>query len=495
MAAHSKPVFTAWLGGASIIRARALFEASGIPNFLTPETAVEAFSYLARFRRHQSLLLEAVPAAESLTREACESAVARAQEIRSAVIADQRSLLCEDEAKQLLHAFGLPVALGRLATTREAAQTAAKAIGFPVVMKIDSPQISHKSDVGGVRLNLANARQVGSAFEEMLEHVASVRPGAKINGVSIQAMLKFDDAREVLVGLSRDPVFGPVIAFGSGGVAVEAVHDTALALPPLNRLLAEELINATRIRHTLAAYRNVPGIDHEALLRVLLRVSTIACLLPWIRELDLNPVLVHPAGAAIVDARIAIDADAPISDSRYRHMAIFPYPVDLERDIHLKDGTLLRLRAIRPDDGERERAFVAAMSDQSRYSRFLHPIAELSPETIARFTQLDYDREMALVMLTPDEKNFVGIARYFPDPDRTGVEFAIAVADAWQGKGLGFMLMQSLIACARVAGYRRIEGAILAGNSSMIKLASALGFAIEASRNDAGTTKVAMALA
>jgi acetyltransferase len=384
--------------------------------------------------------------------------------------------LLENESKALLDAFGLPVALGRLATSSAEAADLAKATKFPVVFKIDSPDITHKSEVGGVRLNIANTRQAAAAFDTMMADVAESRPQARLNGVNVQPMLKFEHARELLVGISRDATFGPVIAFGAGGVAVEAVKDTALALPPLNDSLAESMISATAISRILGRYRNVPEIDRAALRQVIVRVATIASVLPWVREMDLNPVLAHPAGIAVLDARVVIDNDSPATDTRYRHMAIFPYPVELERALRLRDGTPVHLRAIRPDDAARERAFVAAMSDTSRYYRFMHSVSALSDEMIARFTQLDYDREMALLALTPDESVIVGVARYSPNADGKSVEFAIAIGDQWQGRGLGEQLMQNLIACARDAGYAEIEGTVLHANQAMVALANRLGF-------------------
>ena len=473
---QSKPMFTAWLGGASMQPAKTLFDGANIANFLTPENAVEAFSYLTRFREHQAMLLQSVPAYAGMNFHEAAQAIAKAKVFRDAALRDKRTTLSETEAKALLAAFGLPVNENRIATTREAAMAAAKDMGYPVAMKIHSPDITHKSDVGGVRLNLVNGRQLANAFDEMLEHVSAVRPGARIVGVSIQPMLRFPHQREVLIGIKRDPVFGPVIAFGAGGIAVEAINDIALALPPLNQMLGEALIQATRIRRVLDGYRDVPGIDRAALIDILQRISMMACLLPWIEEMDLNPVLSHPRGAAVVDARVVINADAPVTDMRYRHMAIFPYPMELEREIRLKDGSPLLLRAIRPDDAERERAFVAAMSDASRYSRFQHSVSALSPEMISRFTQLDYGREMALVTVDVATDTFVGVCRYFPFPDRESVEFAVAIADSWQGRGLGFAMMKSLIACAQDAGYKSMEGSVLPANQAMLHLTTKLGF-------------------
>ena len=492
---HAKPMFTAWLGGASMQPAKTLFDNANIANFLTPESAVEAFSYLTRFREHQAMLLESVPVYAGMSFSEATQAIAKAKAIRDVALREKRTILSETEAKALLAAFGLPVNENRIATTHDEAVAAAKDLGYPVAMKIHSPDITHKSDVGGVRLNLANGRQLANAFDEMLEHVSTVRPGARIVGVNIQPMLKFPNQREVLIGIKRDPVFGPVIAFGAGGIAVEAIHDIALALPPLNQMLGEALIQATRIRRVLDAYRDVPAVDRPALIDVLLRISMMACLLPWIEEMDLNPVLTHPLGAAIVDARVVINADAPVTDMRYRHMAIFPYPMELEREIRLKDGSPLLVRAIRPDDAERERAFVAAMSDASRYSRFQHSVSALSPEMISRFTQLDYGREMALLAIDPATDKIAGVCRYFPYPDRASVEFAIAIADTWQGRGLGSALMKSLIACAQDAGYKSMDGSILPANQAMLHMTTQLGFVAEASDDPNRTVRVVLPLA
>ena len=491
---HEKPIFTAFLGGASIIGARAMLEKANIANFMTPENAVEAMSYLVRFKRHQAMLLESVPAFAGMNAHETSQAISAATRIREIAVNEGRTLLTEIEAKSLLATFGLPVHLGEIATTCEAAQAAAKTMGYPVVMKIHSPDITHKTDVGGVRLNLVNTKQVGHAFDDMMEQVKRIKPAAKIIGVNIQPMMKFAHQRELLVGLKRDAVFGPVIAFGAGGIAVEALRDLALALPPLNPTLAAALMRSTRIRDVLNAYRDVPAIDDDAVIDVLQRVSMMACLLPWIEEMDLNPVLAHPKGATVVDARVVINPRQPITDQRYRHMAIFPYPAELERDVRLKDGGTLMLRPIRPDDAERENAFVAGLSDASRYSRFQHSVIALSPEMIARFTQVDYDREMALLLLVPDTLEIVGVARYFPNVDRVSAEFACVVADAWQGRGVGTILMNALIDCARAAGYASMDGTVLSANVGMLKLAERIGFVLQPDSDSNHTINVVLAL-
>jgi acetyltransferase len=289
-------------------------------------------------------------------------------------------------------------------------------------------------------------------------------------------MLRFAHSREVLVGLATDAVFGPVITFGAGGVAVEAIGDTAIALPPLNEVLAKDLIARPRVARLLDAYRDVPAADRAALVALLTGVSGMACLLPWVREMDLNPVLAHPGGAAVVDARIAIDPSRLHALPRYGHMAIHPYPAELEGSLRLRDGTVLALRPMRPEDAGLERDFVARLSPQSRYLRFHSHLMELQPDALARFTQLDYDRELALVALAPDSSHFVGVGRYAPNPDGTTAEFALAVADAWQGRGLGSALLSRLAGCAQAAGYRALEGHILDENAEMLQVARRLGF-------------------
>lgn len=492
--AHHKPLFAAFLGGASIMQARMMLEKSDIANFMTPENAVEALSCLVRFKRHQEMLLESVPAFTGMNFHAASQAVSKATRIREVAVRQGRSVLSEIESKSLLAAFGLPVNAGEIAATRELAQEAAKKMGYPVVMKIHSPDITHKSDVDGVRLNLVNSKQVGHAFDDMIEQVQRIKPDARIDGVNIQPMMKFSHQREVLVGVKRDAVFGPVIAFGAGGTKVDVLRDVALALPPLNPNLAAALMRSTRVRAVLDAYREVPAINEEAIIDVLQRVSMMACLLPWIEEMDLNPVLVHPAGASVVDARVVINPMLPITDHRYHHMAIFPYPIELERKVRLADGGILMLRPIRPDDAERENAFVAALSDASRYSRFQHSLTALSPEMIARFTQLDYDREMALLLLVPGTDEIVGVARYYPNPDRVSAEFACVVADAWQGRGVATELMEALIACAREAGYASLDGAVLSSNANMLAFTAGLGFVAEAGSDENHTVKMVLAL-
>ena len=478
-----KTVLAAWLGDINPNATRKFLDQRGIPNFYTPENAVEAFSFLCAYRRNQAQLMQ-VPGAAAPEADPARPDPTAPDAIHARAIAEGRTLLAEHEAKALLAAFRLPVPKAILARDREAAVAAARELGFPAVIKVHSPQIAHKSDVGGVRLNLQNAEMVASAFDDMMRHVRALRPEARIEGAVVQPMLRFADQREVLVGVATDAVFGPVISFGAGGVAVEAVRDTAVALPPLNAALARELMARTAAYRLLSGYRNVPAADLEALGAILVGVSQMVCVLPWIKEMDLNPVLAHPRGAVIADARVVIDPAQPVrAAARYPHMAIHPYPAELEGELRLRDGRSVHVRPIRPEDAGREQRFFDRLSEESRYQRFMQYMKALPPRMLARFTQLDYDRELALVALWQDE--FVAVGRYAPNPDGTTAEFALTVADAWQGKGLGHALLQRLCDAACAAGYAALVGHILEANHDMLELAAHLGF-VERSRD--GTT-------
>ena len=471
---RKKPLFAAWLGDINPNESRRHLDDAGIPNFYTPENAVEAFSFLCAHRRNRAQLME-VPAALAGEPEEPLPDLDMAVAIRDTALAEGRTLLTEIESRVLLGAFRVPVPRSDLVRSRDEAVASAAEIGFPAVLKIHSPDISHKSDVGGVRLNLQSADMVASAFDDMMRHVRALRPQARIEGAVVQPMLRFAHSREVLVGVATDAVFGPVISFGAGGVSVEAVRDTAVALPPLNAPLALELMSHTRVYRLLRAYRDVPAADLAALAALIAAVSRMASLLPWLKEMDLNPVLAHPAGAVVADARVAIDPAQPARAApRYPHMAIHPYPLELEEDLELRDGTRLRLRPMRPEDVEREQRFFDSLSEQSRYQRFMQYMPKLPAHMLARFTQLDYDRELALVAVK--DASFLGVGRYAPNPDGETAEFALVVADAWQGKGLGRRLLERLCRTARDAGYKALYGHILEANHDMLDLARRLGF-------------------
>jgi acetyltransferase len=476
-----KPVLACWMGEAQVTQARAAFAQAKIPEFPTPESSVEAFAYLAEYRRNQELLLQTPgPLAER-----SEPDIAGAQLIIDGALSERRSVLTGLESKALLTAFGLPVIPSVLTHSANEALVAAESIGFPVVMKIESPDIVHKSDVNGVRLNIPNAQAVRGAYRELLAAVQERRHDARVTGVTVERMHVRPHGRELLVGVVRDPVFGPVIAFGAGGTTVEVLRDRAVALPPINSFIARRLIGRTRVAPLLGAFRQLPPSDMDALIEALRRISEIVCELPRIRELEINPLIADPAGVVAVDVRVAVDPLTP-KPGRYGHMAIHPYPAHLVTQLQLADGTDIVIRPIRPEDARIEQAFVRNLSPQSRYYRFMQTLRELTPEMLVRFTQIDYDRELALIAVTPlcDKEIELAVGRYITNPDGESCEFALVVADEWQGKGVGTRLMQQLIEAARARGFRSMDGEVLANNAPMLEFVANLGFEIRTNPND-----------
>jgi acetyltransferase len=470
----SKPVLTCWMGARLVEEGRHRFSAAGIPQFRSPETAVEAFGYLACYRRNQKALLQAPGPISPQS----EPDVEGAKLIIEHAMSQRRNSLSGAEAKAVLRAFHIPVSPSINVTSAADALVAAEGVGLPVAMKINSADITHKSDVGGVRLNIREPRTVRTAFREMMDGVRTHNPGARIDGIIIEPMLNLPHAREIMIGIVHDPVFGPVISFGMGGTAVEVLADTNVALPPLNEYLSRQLIKGTRADRFLKAFRNLPPADEDKLLGVLQRVSEIACELPEILELDINPLLVDESGVVAVDARIRV-APPRTSTARYGHMAIHPYPTELVSAWQLADGTDIVVRPIRPEDADLEQAFVENLSAESRYFRFMQSLDKLSPIMLARFTQIDYDREMALIAIVNEHRpqaRFVGVARYVGNPDRRSCEFALTVADDWQRHGIGREMMRRLMEIARDRGIEVMEGEVLANNPKMLRLCERLGF-------------------
>jgi acetyltransferase len=487
-----KPLLTCWMGEIQVGEGRRIFRDANIPTFNTPETAVDAFSYLVNHGRNQKLLLE-TPGPISRDRA---PDVEGARLIIESVLAEGRKVLSEAESKAVLHAFHIPTTPASIVRSPNEALVQAETIGFPVALKINSPDITHKSDAGGVRLGISNAQAARSAYNEMLAEVRQNRPEARIDGVTIQPMLQRPNGRELLVGLVTDPVFGPVITFGAGGISVEVMGDRAVTLPPLNRRLVQDLIQSTRVFKLLGAFRHMPKVDMEALEHVLLRVSEIACELPLVKELDINPLIVDEHGAMAVDARIVVDFHAMTSD-RYSHMAIYPYPAHFVTKRQLPNGMDMVIRPIRPEDADMEQEFVRNLSEQSKYFRFMQAIDELSPQMLARFTQIDYSREMGLISVVhgaEDKEKQIGVARYSINPDGRSCEFAIVVADEWQRQGIAHLLMQQLLAAARSHGLRLMEGDVLSTNNDMLTLAAKLGFNISNSDEDPDVVHVVLRL-
>ena len=470
----SKPLIACWMGEHQAAAARQALQDAKIPVFRTPEPAVEAFKNIVSYYRNQQLLMQ-VPS--PLGREQ-PADVEGARILVEAVLAERRKILTESESKALLAAFRIPVARTVVARTLAEAIVSAEQHGFPVAMKVSSPDIVHKSEAGGVRLGIQNAHELRAAYTDIIASVKRIAPGASIDGIAIQPMDEKQNGRELMVGVVTDRQFGPVITFGAGGSLVEVLADRAVALPPLNGFLAGDLIHRTRIAKTLGAYRNMPPAQIDALVDVLERVSEMVCELPWIVEMDINPLILDEAGIIAVDAHVVVDHPSPDFFGRYAHMAICPYPAHLSESLVLADGSEITIRPIRPEDAEMEQVFVRNLSDESKYFRFISTIRELSERMLVRFTQIDYDREMALVAVTrKDDRDVqIGVARYAINPTGDSCEFAIAVADAWQSHGIGGRLMVSLMDAAREKGLHRMEGDVLTANGRMLRFMRKLGF-------------------
>lgn len=481
----SKPLLTCFMGDASVGQARLILNEAAIPSFRTPEAAVGAFGNIASFYQNQLLLQQTPPPLSELAKPDVEGA----RMLIESVLAERRKVLTEMESKALLAAFHIPVTKTILARSVNEAVMIATQLGFPVALKIDSPDISHKSDVQGVVLNVLNSVGVRDTYLEMMQTVARLQPQARINGVTIQNMSNQKRGREVCVGLVTDDPFGPVIAFGAGGIMIELINDRAMELPPLNQFLARSLIERARVAETLGEWRGAAPINMDALEQVLLRVSEMVCELPQLREMDINPIIVDESGALAVDARIVID-NAPPSARNHSHLAILPYPSQHEQVWPLPGGGEYTVRPIHPDDATMLQELVRSLSPESRYFRFVSSLQELPATMLSRFTLIDYDREMALVAVLRDRRagadgrvvesaRIVGVSRYITNPDRTSCEFALAVSDDFNGKGLGSRLMLSIMDVAREKGLTEIEGLVLANNPTMLKLMKGLGFSVK----------------
>jgi acetyltransferase len=488
-----KPVLACWMGGTSLQEGRALLAQGGVPEFSSPEAAVEAFSFLVSHCEHQRLLMQVPgPLAPSSVPD-----VAAARQLIQRVLQQGRTLLDGIEARAVLQAFAIPVNPCVACADAEAAIAAAQALGFPVAMKIHSHDITHKSDVGGVRLSLGSPAAVQDAYVQMLDSVRAKQPAAHIIGVTLEPMVHSRHARELMIGVLRDPVFGPAISFGAGGVNVEVLRDRAIALPPLNTFLSERMIDQTRIAPLLGAYRGQPAVPRTALVQVLRRVSELCSEVPELSGLDINPLLADEHGVLALDARITV---APVADAqeRYAHMAIHPYPVDLVSHLQLPDGTALTLRPIRPEDAALEQRFISSLSAQTRRFRFMEELNELSGDLLVRFTQLDYDHELALIAVLEADgvrpETAIGVARFVRNPDGDTGEFALVVADQWQGQGIGTRLMQELMRAAAARGFRELQGEVLASNHTMLQLMQALGFSVATVTDDPPLRRVSRSL-
>ena len=472
-------VMSCWLGDKAVAEARQIFQDAGIANYDTPEQAVQAFSMLVNYRQNQAELSEAPPALQPHERPD----TAAIKTIVQAALAAGLDMLTELEAKAVLDACRIPVVpTQRVAATPEAAAQAAGvmalAAGYPVVLKILSDDISHKSDVGGVALNLQNEADVRIAATAMLERVLRERPQARIQGFTVQSMVRRKQAQELIVGSTIDSVFGPIILFGQGGTAVEVMADRAVALPPLNVPLAKALVSRTRVSKLLAGFRDTPAVDQAALYGVLVAVSQLLAEIPEIAELDINPLIVNFEGAIALDARIRLSAKLPAGEANF---AIRPYPAHLEESVQW-NGQTICIRPIRPEDEAQHLAFLQQLDPEDVHMRVFYSKRTMERSELARLVQIDYAREMAFVAMAlgPDgESQTLGVVRAVADPDNIDAEFGVIVQSGLKGGGLGMLLMQKMISYLRSQGTQRLVASVLDYNTRMLKMAKELGFEVD----------------
>jgi acetyltransferase len=483
-------VMACWLGDAAVADARRIFEDAGAADYATPEEAVRAFAMLTTYRRNQALLLEAPTASENGPPD-----IAAARATIDAVLASGRDMLDEFEAKTLLKAYGIPTVLTlAVRPTPSAASAAAREIGYPIALKILSPDISHKSDVGGVRLNIRDDNELEGAAAAMLARVRAGRPTARITGFTVQSMASRPFAQELIVGASVDPVFGPVLMFGQGGTAVEVIADRAVALPPLNRALAKELISRTQVRKLLAGYRDHPPAKIDAICDVLIALSQMLADLPELAELDINPLWADHDGVVALDARVRVSREARAGSA---HFAITPYPAELASTV-IWQGESVVVRPIRPEDEAQHRAFIEQLRPDDLRLRFFSVRRELPRSELARLAQIDYAREMAFIAVRtlPDgSPQTLGVARAVTDPDNVDAEFAVIVRSDLKGRGLGHLLMSTLIAFVRRRGTQRLVGWVLRENLPMRKLALSQGFELDETGSDVDALRFVLNLA
>ena len=490
---RSKPIFAVWVGTSDAVTP--IFEADGIPSYETESDAVQGFMHLVHYREALDALMATPP---SLPQD-FKPDVAVARDVVANAVEGGRTWLDPIEMTRLLAAYSIPIAPALLARNADEAAVAARPLlaeGLGVVAKILSPDIVHKSEVGGVRLNLTSERAVREAVADILARARAAKPDARITGVTLHPMILRPKARELIAGIADDPTFGPVIVFGRGGTAVEVIDDKALALPPLDLELAHDLIARTRVSRVLKAYRNVPAADIDAVTLLLVKLAQLAADLPELRELDLNPVLADQSGIIAVDARVLV---APLEPARrgpagHPRFAIRPYPKEWERSATMRDGTRILVRPVRPEDEPLYGPFFAAVTPQDLRLRFFAPVKEFGHRFVARLTQIDYARAMAFVAIEEATGNMLGVIRLHADANYDSGEYAVLVRSDLKGRGLGYLLMQLIIEYARAEGLAVIEGQVLSENAAMLAMCKQLGFDIGLDPRDPGTFIVKLAV-
>jgi len=478
-----KPVLAAWMGGRVVSEGIGILSEAGIPTYTTPEKAVNAFMHLVSYARNLRILHETprdIPLEFSFDRK-------RLRGVFDTILTEGTDILSENVSKAFLEAYEIPVTRPHLARTPQTAADVARDIGYPVVMKIHSPQITHKTDVGGVTLNLTKDEEVIEAFEKMTARAKEMRPEAQIIGVTVQKMVTYPHSFELIMGAKKDPVFGSVIMVGMGGTAAEVFRDRALGLPPLSESLARNMLEALKSWPLLQGYRGGPGVNIDRLIEIIMRFSYLVADYPEIKELDINPLLCTPEHVIALDARVVVDRDMVGRAVRpYCHLAIRPYPEEYVTERTLKDGTRVVLRPIKPEDEPMWHDLVAACSTETIWFRFRYLFKQTTHEMATRFCFTDYDRELGIVAEVEEEgkRKLIGVGRLVADVNHETAEYGVIVADRYQGHGLGGLLTDYCLDVAKRWGVKRLMAETTKNNVRALATFRNRGFELDDREED-----------
>ena len=470
---HSKTIFACWMGEQDVQAGRELLELAQIPHFRYPESAVDVFMKMYHYSHNLKLLQETPSAMPSYF----QPDKTNASHLIHSILDEGRYQLMEFEAKQLLQIYNIPTAPYQVVHSPTAAARAAAEIGFPVVMKIVSPDIGHKTEAGGVRLNIKSSKNAAEVYSSLIQQVKEHQPSALVKGVLVEKMIS--KRYELLIGAKKDPIFGPVIVFGMGGVLVELLKDTNMGLPPLNMALAKRIMEKTKAFRLLEGYRGMPKVNMEVIQFLLVKFSYLLMDFPEIREIDINPFAVDEKGGFALDAHIVLEKDLPaVKGLPYQHLVISPYLGQYVKKVQLKNGKEVLLRPIRPEDEPMEAEMFKTLSKQSIYYRFFGYVPEVNHDFLIRFTQIDYDREMAIIaeIDTDEGKKMAGVVRIVCDAWKETAEFAIVVADPWQGNGLGQQMTDFIFEIAKDMDIGKIVAYVLQTNLVMLDMLQKRGF-------------------
>lgn len=469
----NKTILASWMGGEQVAMGREILEKGSIPIYRQPEDAINSFMFIRNYAKNQKLLYETpatIPHAFSPDTESNKKIIARA-------ISEKRTALSESEAKEFLSNYDIPVNKNVVANTVEQAVSAADEIGFPVAMKILSSDIVHKTEIGGVKLNINSREEARTAFTDIMTAVRRHEPQAIVEGVLIEGMVK--KRYELLIGCQKDPIFGPAIVFGMGGVAVEIFKDTTIGLPPLNMSLSLRMIKRTKIYNLLKGYRNMPGVDIQAIQFLLYKFAYLVADFPEIKELDINPFAIDEHGGVVLDAKVLLDEDLIGKEIvPYSHLVISPYPKEYVSQFTMKNKQVITLRPVRPEDEELEAGMFTHFSERTMHHRFLSDIKVVSHEVLTRYTQIDYDREIAIIgeLSEKGKKQMIGVVRLIADPLKESAEVAMVVADPWQYQGLGTKFMDVILEVAKEKGLTSVHVKFYKDNEAILSILKKKGF-------------------